>query len=72
MPPRKKSYLENFFSLKRHRRRLSRIAVHAPEADFAALKEIIVDAGEPSQTRGSHDDLDGVDSGSVQNRAVRL
>ena len=58
MAPRKKSYLENFFSLKRHRRRMSRIAVHAPKTDFATLKEKIVDAGEPSQTRGSHDDLD--------------
>lgn len=58
MPPRKKSYLENFFSLKRHRRRMSRVAIHAPKAGFAALKEKIVDAGESSQTRGSHDDLD--------------
>ena len=58
MPPRKKSSFENFFSLKRHRRRLSRIAVNAPKAEFSVLKEQIVDAGKPNQTRGSHDDLD--------------
>ena len=37
---------------------MSRVAIHAPKAGFAALKEKIVDAGESSQTRGSHDDLD--------------
>lgn len=58
MPRRKKTAFENFFSLKRHRRRLSHIAVNAPKAEFSALKKQIVDAGIPEQTRGSHDDLD--------------
>ena len=58
MPPRKKSSFENFFSLKRHRRRLSRTAVNVPTVDFSTLKEQIVEAGIPRQTRGSHDDLD--------------
>jgi hypothetical protein len=58
MPPRKKTAFENFFSLKQHKRRRSKIAVRAPDADFAALRERIVEAGEPTQTRGSYDDLD--------------
>jgi hypothetical protein len=58
MPRRKKTSFENFFSLKRHHRRLSRIAVNAPKAEFSVLKEQIIDAGKPDKTRGSHDDLD--------------
>jgi hypothetical protein len=58
MPPRKKSRLENFFSLKQHRRRFSRVAVKAPNADFETLKSQVIEAGESRQTRGSHDNLD--------------
>ncbi len=58
MPPRKKSRFESFFSLKQHRRRLSKNAVQTPTGSFASLRGQIVEAGVARQTRGSDDDLD--------------
>lgn len=58
MPPRKKTWIESFLSIKQHHRRRSKIAVLPPKADFAALRAQLVQAGPPRQTRGSDDDLD--------------
>lgn len=58
MAPRKKSRLERFLSLNRHRKRWG-AGRHLPaDADLAAMRERIVEAGEAVQTRGAEKSLD--------------
>ncbi len=53
----RKSGLERFLSLNRHRKRWG-TRRHAVDVDLVALRNRIVDAGEPVQTRGSDKSFD--------------
>ena len=54
MPKRKKSALENFFSWKRHKRRIGAKGVVAQhDLDFSSMKHQVIDEGEVSYTHGS-------------------
>lgn len=54
MPKRKKTALENFFSWKRHKRRMgAKGVIDEQELDFTAMKQQVIDEGEVSYTHGS-------------------
>ncbi|UFS66034.1 hypothetical protein LO749_05595 [Paracoccus denitrificans] len=58
MVRRRKSRIERFFSLNQHRKRWGAWRHVAADPDLAAMRERIVEAGEPVQTRGSDKSLD--------------
>jgi len=58
MAPRRKSAIERFLSLNQHRKRWRAKGHFSPLADFAAMRDQIIAAGEPVQTHGSEKSLD--------------
>lgn len=58
MVRRRKTRLERFLSLNQHRKRWGARRHVAADPDLAAMRERIVQAGEPVQTRGSDKSLD--------------
>lgn len=59
MVRRQKSKIEHFFSLDRHRKRWGARRHIVTDPDLAAMRERIVEAGEPVQTHGAVKSLDG-------------
>jgi len=57
MPKRKKSAFENFFSFKRHRRRLGGNKVIGSDVDFVAMKKRLTKSASQQFTHGSDSDL---------------